>query len=507
MKIFRSSQIREIDSYTIQCEPIKSIDLMIRAASSVTQWIKENIDKPKTAHVFAGPGNNGGDALVVARQLSQYNYNIVVYPVMISEKLSPDCEANLKILQELKSVRIMEIRTKDDFPNIQPDTIIIDGIFGTGLTRKTEGLAKDIIKHINKLKATIISIDIPSGLFGEDNSANDPESIICADYTLTFQSPKLSFLLPENDRFVGKWIVLPIGLHPEAIKNTTTSFFYVQDDFIKENLKIRKKFDHKGSFGHVALIAGSYGKMGAALLAAKASLRAGCGLVTVHIPKLGYEIMQTAVPEAMVSIDESEHIFSELPNPKDFSSIGIGPGISTNPNTVKGFTYLLNYYQKPLVIDADALNILSAHKDLLKKIPEDSILTPHPKEFERLTGNWNNDFERLTKQIEFAKSNKVFVVLKGAHTSIACPNGDCYFNSTGNPGMGTAGSGDVLTGIILSLLGQGYEPKTASIIGVYLHGLAGDIAAEKIGQEALIASDITENLGNAFLKTKNKNVG
>lgn len=500
MKIFRSAQIREIDSYTIQYEPIKSIDLMIRAASTISQWIKENFNQPKTVHVFAGPGNNGGDALVVARQLSQYNYNAIVYLVKISEKLSPDCETNLKILQELKSIRIIEINSKDDFPNIQPDEIIIDGIFGTGLSRKTEGLAKDLIQHINNFKAITISIDIPSGLFGEDNSANDSDSIICADYTLTFQFPKLSFLLPENDRFLGKWIVLPIGLHPEAIKNTPTSFFYVQQDFIKENYKTRKKFDHKGTFGHIALIAGSYGKMGAAVLAAKASLRTGAGLVTVHIPKLGYEIIQTALPEAMVSIDESELIFSGLPNPENFSSIGIGPGIGTKPNTVKGFTFLLDNYQRPLVIDADALNILSEHRDLLKKIPENSILTPHPKEFERLAGKWTNDFERLQKQIEFAKSNGVFIVLKGAHTSIACPDGDCYFNSTGNPGMATAGSGDVLTGIIFSLLGQGYEPKLAAIIGVYLHGLAGDIAAEKTGQEAVIASDIIENLGNAYLK-------
>jgi NAD(P)H-hydrate epimerase len=502
MKIFRSAQIRDIDSYTIQYEPIKSIDLMVRAASTISQWIKENIDQSKTVHIFAGPGNNGGDALVVARQLSQYNYNTIVYLVKISEKLSPDCETNLKILQELRSIRIIDINSKDDFPHIQPDEIILDGIFGTGLSRKIEGLTKDIIQHINNLKTTIISIDIPSGLFGEDNSLNNSESIICADYTLTFQFPKLSFLLPENDRYVGSWIVLPIGLHTEAIKTTPTSFFYVQQDFIKENLRPRKKFAHKGTFGHVVLIAGSYGKIGAAVLAAKASLRAGSGLVTVHIPKLGYEILQTALPEAMVSIDESELIFSVLSNPEDFSSVGIGPGIGTKPNTIKGFTYLLDNYQKPIVIDADALNILSEHRDLLKKIPENSILTPHPKEFERLAGKWTNDFERLQKQIEFAKNSGLFVVLKGAHTSIACPDGGCYFNSTGNPGMATAGSGDVLTGIILSLLGQGYEPKLAAIIGVYLHGLAGDIATEKIGQEAVIASDIIENLGNAYLKIK-----
>ncbi len=502
MKIFGSSQIREIDSFTIQNEPIESIDLMLRAASTITEWIKQNIDPSNIIYVFAGPGNNGGDALVVAKQLSQLNYITTIYIVRISEKLSPDCETNLNKLKHNSSIKINEINSKNDFPQIQKSSIVIDGIFGSGLTRKTDGLARETINFINKSESTVISIDIPSGLFGEDNSTNEPECIIKADYTLTLQFPKLSFFFPENEHYIGKWIVLPIGLHPEAICSYKTPFYYVQEDLIKENLKTRKKFSHKGIYGHVVLIAGSYGKMGAAVLAAKAGLRTGSGLVTAHIPKLGYEIIQTALPEAMVSIDESELIFSELTNPNDFNAIGIGPGIGTKPNTVKGFAGLLNDYRKPLVIDADALNILSEHQELIKTIPENSILTPHPKEFERLAGKCKNDYERLQVQIGFAVKNKIVVVLKGANTSIACPNGDCYFNSTGNPGMATAGSGDVLTGIILSLLGQGYEPRLAAIIGVYLHGLAADIAAEKTGEEALIASDIIENLGNAYLKIK-----
>jgi len=502
MKIFRSSQIREIDHFTIENEPITSIDLMERAANTITQWIIQHMSKDIAIQVYAGPGNNGGDALVVARQLSQHNFNTKVFTVRLSEKRSPDCEINLNRLKKETSIKVIEISSKNDLPEIPSGTIIIDGIFGSGLTRKTDGLAKETINHLNNSKATIISIDIPSGLFGEDNSSNQPESIIRADFTLTLQFPKLSFFLPENENYVGKWFILPIGLHPVVIKNTKTPFLFVQYDFIKENLKNRKKFSHKGTFGHVLLISGSYGKMGAAILAAKASLRTGSGLVTVHVPKLGYEIMQTALPEAMVNIDESDLIFSGLNNPPDYTSIGIGPGIGTKPNTVKGFSALLTNYRNPIVIDADALNILSEHNKLIKLIPENSILTPHPKEFERLAGNWKNDYDRLQLQIEFAVKNKVFIVLKGAHTSIACPNGDCYFNSTGNPGMATAGSGDVLSGIILSLLGQGYEPTFAAIIGVYLHGLAADIAVEKTSQEALIASDIIENLGNAFFKIK-----
>ncbi|OFX89553.1 MAG: hypothetical protein A2W99_14615 [Bacteroidetes bacterium GWF2_33_16] len=506
MKIFRSSQIREIDHFTIQNEPIKSIDLMERAASTITQWIIQNIEKTKKYLVFVGPGNNGGDALVVARQLFIQNYIIEVYIIRISEDLSPDCEINLNRIKKDTTIKIKEIYSQKDFPLIQENSIIIDGIFGSGLTRKTDGIASETIRFINNSKVEVISIDIPSGLFGEDNSENNSESIIKADYTLTLQFPKLSFFFPENQGYVKKWIILPIGLHPTIINSTETPFFYIQNDYIKDHLKIRQKFSHKGTYGHVLLISGSYGKMGAAILGARACLRTGIGLATVHIPKLGYQIIQTALPEAMTSIDQSELIFSGINNPNDYTAIGIGPAIGTKPNTIKGFTSLLNDYLNPLVIDADGLNILSKHKELINKIPEHSILTPHPKEFERLVGKWKNDYERLQMQIEFAVKNKLFLVLKGANTSIACPDGTCYFNSTGNPGMATAGSGDVLTGIILSLLGQGYDSKFAAIIGVYLHGLAADIAIETIGEEALIASDIIENLGKAFLKIKHKNV-
>lgn len=504
MKIFRSAQIREIDQFTIKNEPVKSIDLMERAASKITDWIVENISQFNRILVFAGPGNNGGDALVVARQLIKSGFEVQAYLLKLTDKLSPDCEINLQRLTKECSTKIYEITTKDNFPEIPESSIIIDGIFGSGLSRKTDGLAKDTISFINKSNTTIISIDIPSGLFGEDNSDNNPEGIIKATYTLTLQFPKLSYFFPENEDYVGQWKILPIGLHAEIINSTPTPYHFVCQNFITTNLKKRKKFSHKGTFGHALLISGSYGKMGAAVLAAKACLRTGSGLVTVHVPKLGNDIIQTALPEAMVSIDQSELIFTEIENPFDYDALGIGPGIGTKPNTVRGLAALLNNYSNPLVIDADAINILSQHNELIQKIPKNSILTPHPKEFERLAGNWKNDYDRLQKQINFATKNGIFVVLKGAHTSIACPDGDVYFNTTGNPGMATAGSGDVLTGIILSLLGQKYEPKFAAIIGVYLHGLAGDLAAENLGEEALIASDIIENLGIAYLKIKNK---
>ena len=499
MKILKSSQIREVDKFTIEHEPIQSIDLMERAATTITQWINKNIPTDKTIKIFAGPGNNGGDALAVARQLKEFGKE--VYLLKLTNNLSKDCQVNLDRLQEL-NIKVNEIYRKDDFPAISKSAILLEGLFGSGLSRKLEGLPKELVQHLNSSGAEIIAIDIPSGLFGEDNRGNDLNAIIKAKQTLTLQLPKLSFFLAENEFYIGDWEVLPIGLDEGFIAKQKSDFYYITKELVKENVKERSKFSHKGTYGHVLLIAGSYGKMGAAILAAKACLRAGSGLVTVHVPKVGYEIMQTALPEAMISIDWSDVIFTNVANTENFNSIGIGPGIGTKQNTRKALANLLDSLNNPMVIDADGLNILSEQTELIAKIPKQSILTPHPKEFKRLIGESSEGMDRIQKQVAFSVQHELYVVLKGAHTSISCPDGTCYFNSTGNPGMATAGSGDVLTGIILSLLGQAYEPKLAAILGVYIHGLAGDIVSCKIGKEALIASDIIENLGEAIKKIK-----
>lgn len=502
MKILKASQIREVDAYTIEHEPIKSIDLMERAALTITNWLIDHYSTNQTIKIFIGPGNNGGDGLAIARQLLEKDYQVEVFILRITEKLSLDSEINLERLKQLNENAINNIKDNKDFPIINSNEIIIDALFGSGLTRELSGLAFDLVRFINESNVEIISVDIPSGLFGEDNSSNNKKAIIKAKQTLSFQLPKLAFLFADNSEFVGDWSVLPIGLHQEFIDSLESNFFYIDDKIIRSFYKERKKFSHKGTFGHALIVAGSYGKMGASILAAKACLRSGSGLVTAHIPKLGFIIMQTAVPECMLSIDWSDIIISNIPNIDKYNAIGIGPGIGTKMNTVKALNTLFESADLPLVIDADALNILSENNDLIKAIPSNSILTPHPKEFERLVGETPNNYLRMLKQIEFSVKYKVFVVLKGAHTAISTPEGKLYFNSTGNAGMATAGSGDVLTGIITSLLGQGYLPEQAAIYGVYLHGKSGDIAEKKHGQEALIASDIIENIGAAYLLFK-----
>ena len=501
MKILNPKQVRDVDQYTIKNEPIPSLKLMERAADAAADWIINN-QMAYSFAVFCGTGNNGGDGLVMARYLSKLPVKIKVFLIKFSDHLSEDAQKSFDKLKSENAQIINEIAHADELnlSSFDDDTIFIDAIFGSGLNRPTQGLAKEVIQKINGTQNTVIAIDIPSGLFANyDNDFVHDDGIIQADITLTFQLPKLSFLLPENDKYVGQWEILDIGLLQEGIDTHKTSHYYTDKSNIQPILKNRNKFNHKGNFGHGLLIAGSYGKMGAAVLSAKACLKAGIGLLTAHIPHWGYQIMQTAVPEAMTNIDRSEMIFTEFPSLDNFNAIGIGPGLDTKKNSVVAFEELLDQTNdQKLVIDADALNILSQDKSLLKKLPPNAILTPHPKEFERLAGKSKNQMHRLELLKAFCEQHTVVTVLKGAHSVVSLPDGSCYFNSTGNPGMATAGSGDVLTGIILALLAQGYNEKHASIIGVYLHGLAGNLALGHESEESLIASDIISHLGSAF---------
>ncbi|MBN1414763.1 MAG: NAD(P)H-hydrate dehydratase [Bacteroidales bacterium] len=505
MKIFKTSQIRDIDAYTIEHEPVASIDLMERAATACADWLSDKFDHTDSFVILAGPGNNGGDGWAIARLLADRGYtNIRMYLTSFSGELSADSAINRKRLTDQNRVPVFVMESAIHFPALQPHDIVIDSLFGSGLSRPLSGLAAELVKHVNTAGCKTIAVDIPSGLMGEDNTGNTIETIIRADFTLTFQFPKLAFFFPENEQFIGDWTILDIGLHRECIEKTPTPYYFILQEEIATMIRPRRKFSHKGTYGHALLIAGSYGMMGASVLASKACLRTGAGLVTVHIPQKGYEIIQSSVPEAIVSLDPAENCFSVLPDLNLYDAVGIGPGIGTHASVQHALNDLLLKCSKPLVIDADALNIMGIHKELLDRIPENSIITPHPREFERIAGTFINNYDRLMKQIDFARHYKIIVIIKGANTSVVLPDGRCYFNSTGNPGMATGGSGDVLTGIILSLLAQGYETSEAARTGVYLHGLAGDLAAQQTGQQALIASDITENIGNAFLKTENR---
>lgn len=502
MKLYTAEQIRTWDEYTITNEPIASIDLMERAASKCVKWLIGHFSQNTHFEVFCGMGNNGGDGLAIARMLSKESKHITVYVVKSADKGSPDFETNLKRLKET-TVTVIEISAQKDFPEIPTESIVIDALFGTGLKRPLEGMAAQLVAHINSTTNTKLAIDVPSGLPADwvDNTT-DYKEVIHADYTITFQVPKQSFLLPETGKYVGNLIVTDIGLSKEYVDKTQSQYHWVDSALVSRLLKTRNRFSHKGTYGHALLIGGSMGKAGAMLLATKACIKAGAGLTTAFVPRCAYTPMQTAVPEAMTETIQKEDLLDFMPTNTDgYTAIGIGPGMGTQITTRDALDdFFATVDSTKLVLDADALNCLSLNFAERKKVklPEGAILTPHPKEFDRMFGESKTALERLKKQTEVAQKHKVTIVLKGTHTSIAAPNGEVYFNSTGNPGMATGGSGDVLTGIITALRAQGYESIDACIVGVYLHGLAADLALQTESTESLAAGDIITYLGRAY---------
>jgi len=498
MKVLTAPQLRDADAHTIEHEPIASIDLMERASSAFVHWFVARFKSDQPISIMCGTGNNGGDGLAIARLLSEKEYQVITYVVRVGDGNSPDFAANFERLKNV--VAVHEITETANIPNFQESTVIIDAIFGSGLTRPVTGLFSQVIATMNTTDATKIAVDIASGLFSEQ-PGEEEGAIAMVDFTVTFQVPKLAFFLPQNAPHVGEWVAVDIGLDKNFIQDTKTPYEAVTHSVAQSLVVPRNKYDHKGTYGRALLVSGSFGKMGATVLSARACLSAGVGLVTTHVPRCGYEIIQTSVPENMTLVDETADYLSQVPdNLAVFDAIGVGPGIDTRQETVDMLRSLLSQISNPMVLDADALNILGEHRELLELIPPHSILTPHPKEFERMAGSFKDDYQRLNIQLEFSQKYRAIVVVKGAHSTITTPEGNVYFNTSGNPGMATAGSGDVLTGIITSLLAQSKDPQSAALLGIYLHGLAGDIAAEKMGMEALTASKIIDYLSAAYLQ-------
>lgn len=494
MKIFSAAQMQKWDAYTIANEPITSIDLMERAATVCSKWLIGKNFGQQHFRVFCGKGNNGGDGLAIARLLIKHHCKVTVYILEFGNTGTVDFQTNLERLHEY-TADIHFIQSPDFFPGLQESDIIIDALFGTGLNKPLEGISAALVNHIIQFKAIVISIDLPSGLSADKSAAGN--TVITATHTLTFQNYKLAFLLPENENYCGKVHILHIGLHKTFEEEELAAFELTDAALITTIYKPRKKFANKGTYGHAALITGSYGMMGAAVLAARACLRSGVGKLTSYIPKCGYDILQVSAPEAMCIVAGEEHILSAI-NIDEFDAVGIGPGLGKDPAIINLLKEVFNTITIPMLIDADALNIMAQQATLLATIPPLSILTPHPKEFERLFGYVSNGFERLRLALRKSKEHNIYIVLKGHYSFISTPEGRGYFNCTGNPGMATAGSGDVLSGIITALLAQNYKPEQACILGTWLHGMAGDLAAEQCSQEAMIAGDIVENLAGAF---------
>lgn len=495
MKIFSAEQFRKWDQYTISHKPITSAELMEEAAKACVQWLEKNMGNEEHFIFFCGVGNNGGDGLAIARMLHLRQCTVELYVVGNYDQCSNDFSSNYDRLQD-DEIAITHVDSAAHLPNIPGQAIVIDALFGTGLNKPAEGIFAEVINHINLSSATVVSIDMPSGLPADDHLNG---ACIRATHTLSFQATKKAFLLAENAGFTGKVHILEIGLLPEFQKNENSPFELLDAEMMRYIIWQRNIHTHKGDYGHVALVSGSKGLMGATVLMARGCLRSGAGKITCIIPECGYNIMQVSIPEAMTKICGEEFLKAGIVY-AGYNAVGVGPGLGIYESHVTMLEELMVNFKKPMVIDADALNIISRHDYLLELIPASSILTPHRGEFERLFGKSANEFDQLQLAITHAVKLKLYIVLKGHHTFIACPNGKGYFNSTGNPGMATGGSGDVLAGIITGLLAQGYSPREAAIAGVYLHGLAGDLAAAQISEQALTAGDIPEWIGKAILQ-------
>ncbi|WP_273567513.1 NAD(P)H-hydrate dehydratase [Maribacter halichondriae] len=497
MKLFTAQQIYAADKFTIEKQQITSDQLMERAAIQIFNWIHKRMQGAQVKiHLFCGIGNNGGDGIALARHLQEHGYNIAVYVVNYSKTRSKDFLINLERLKDRK-VWPEFLESDDTLPQIGRDDIIVDAIFGIGLNRPPDKWVMKLMEHLHESEAFILSVDIPSGLFTDKIPAN-PSGIIKSNYVLSFQAPKLVFFMPETGIYVNQWEILDIGLDPEFLMTNETEYELIGKNEMLPLYKPREKYSHKGTHGHSLIIGGSHGKIGAVILASKACLHSGSGLVTAYVPECGYLSLQTALPEAMVITDTNERTIGKIDFNIDPSVVGVGIGLGTNTETVKAFCDFLKKNKVPLVIDADALNIISGNKEFLKMLPKQSILTPHPKELERLVGKWKDDFDKLKKVKTFSKKHDCIVLIKGAHT-ITVYDEKGYVNMTGNPGMATAGTGDILTGIITGLVAQGYEPLNAAVFGVYLHGRAGDIAVEYTGYQSLTASAVIESIGKAYI--------
>ena len=498
MKILSKEQIYAADKATEQAEHIPSFNLMERAGGYAYHYLHQRLqNQPVNIKIFCGTGNNGGDGLVIARNLIENGYSVVTYIVNYSESRSTDFLNALSVLKNSTKNWPQLIKSENDFPDIQPEDLIVDCIFGIGLNRPADSWVQKLFNHINESRAYVLAIDVPSGM-AIDQLLED-EVVLKPTVVLTFQTPKLVFFLPQGGKHINSWEVLDIGLDRNYLNSVETKAQLIGKAEAKQMYKPRSKFSHKGTYGHSLIIAGSYGKMGAAILSGKAALSSGSGLVTAYTTRQGMPIMQSAAPEIMVVTDRHNGDFlEEIKFDLQPDVIGIGPGLGMAKTTQDAFKNFLKQNERQLVLDADALNMLSENIDLLELLPQYSVLTPHPKELERLIGSWSDDFEKLKKAEAFSDKFKCILVLKDAHTIVVF-EGKYYVNNTGNPGMATGGSGDVLIGIITGLIAQQYDPLTASIFGVYLHGRAGDIAINHTGYEGLTAGMIVEFLGQAYL--------
>jgi hydroxyethylthiazole kinase-like uncharacterized protein yjeF len=501
MKLFTREQLRMWDRVTIESHYSASSELMEVAARALAEVL---VDKaPALRYVFlCGTGNNGGDGLVMARMLHEQQMDVLVVVAGDPASGSNDFRENLQVSIDGD----LPLHFMNEVPNgleLDEDTVVVDALFGSGLNRPIDGWLADLIAAVNVLPNRVVAIDMPSGLQADDLHVQEG-AIIEAEVTLTLEIPKRAMLFAEHDRYVGKMVIVPLGLDEDFHASQACDWVFLDDRELSGLLHQRSKYSYKGMHGHLQVVAGSVGMMGACMLASYSAMRSGTGKVTASIPENGLHIMQTAVPEVMCKIGLGLNSIDRFVAIQGATAWVLGPGCGTGEGPTSMVDHWLTTGSHPAIVDADALNVI-AREGWQHRIPALTVLTPHVGEFDALFGEHATHFDRLQTQLEKSKELGIYIVLKGAHTRITTPNGEVFINSTGNPGMATAGSGDVLSGVIGGLLAQSYSPLEASLLGVYLHGLAGDVAAEARGIDSIIARDIIEFIGDAFAHLRGVN--
>ncbi len=488
LPLLTSAQAKATDAYTIAHEPVNAIDLMERAAEAFVKcFVNHYSDKEKRIAVYCGTGNNGGDGLAIARLLHQQHYqNITVKIARFSDKETDDFDTNLK---RLKAVEVVEIATDDELPTETAD-IILDGLLGTGLNKPLSGDYKKLVNYLNRLNKHVVAIDIPTGFFADGELSQDA-TVLKANLVITFQQPKINFLLPESAAYMDAFEVADIGIKPEYIVKQNSPYQLLQQADISAKLKPRTNFTHKGTYGHALIIAGEPETMGAAILCSSACAHTGAGLTTACIPESGLTALNAAWPEVMAIVRKDG--YPPKIDPKKFTSVAIGPGLGKQNGSLKLLQTTFAEFDRPIVVDADGLNLM-AENHLYRTIPVHSIITPHVKEFDRLFGEHKNWWQRINTMMQKAREYQLYIVLKNRYTMIGTPDGQVYFNPTGNPAMASGGMGDVLTGVIVSLLAQDYTPQDACIIGTYIHGLAGDDLALPHKRSTVLAGDVAKHI-------------
>lgn len=500
LPVLTAEQARSVDQLTIQREPVRSIDLMERAATAFTRAFLEVLgSSPRPVLVLCGPGSNGGDGLAIARLLAVRKWYVRVVCPYDPVGSVVDNELNLRRLKELPVEVLMG--ADRSLPPFRAGEVVIDALFGTGLNRPLTGHYLLVVNELNARRGRVFAVDLPSGALA-DGGPDDRSSMVQAHWTCTFQVPKPLFVLPEYSSVCGEWCIEDIGLDAHAMASCESRHLLVEAGDVRRRMPNRPRNAHKGSFGHALIVAGGQGHLGAAVMATAAATRSGAGLVTAFVPLGGAQAIHCTVPEAMV-VEEGRSPFlrSRVPEGR-WSAVGIGPGIGRHDATALLLDDLLGTFKGPIVLDADALNILAATPGLLDKVPAGAVLTPHPGEADRLFGDSMDTRERIGKASSFAQERRVVVVLKGANTAICLADGRVLYNATGNAGMAKGGSGDALTGLITALLAQGLPAQDAAMVGVWVHGLAGDLAAAELGQDGMSVMDLIRAVPQAFRRVR-----